>query len=182
MGREGVQALDQFVRDGGTLVCLNGSSNFAIAQLKLPVKNVATGVRGQQFFASGSLLQVTTDPAHPLMAGMAERAAVFFDDSPIFVAAEGFSGRRPGQVPDPGNAAALRVPARREGPARAGRGARRAPGQRARRADRLPAAVARPAVRHVPRALQRGALSRRRGGGGERHARVLVSASRGGIV
>ena len=92
MGAEGVQALDQFVRDGGTLVCLNGSSNFAIAQLKLPVKNAATGVRRQQFFASGSILQVTTDPAHPLMAGMAEHAAVFFDNSPIFIPTEGFTG------------------------------------------------------------------------------------------
>jgi hypothetical protein len=92
LGADGVRALDQFVKDGGTLVCLNGSSNFAITQLKLPVKNAATELRRQQFFASGSLLQVTTDPAHPLMAGMPEHAAVFFDGSPIFVPLEGFSG------------------------------------------------------------------------------------------
>jgi hypothetical protein len=92
IGTEGVQALDQFVTSGGTLVCLNGSSNFAIAQLKLPVKNVAADVRRQQFFASGSILQVTTDPAHPLMAGMPERAAVFFDGSPIFAPQTGFNG------------------------------------------------------------------------------------------
>ena len=92
MGSDGVQALDQFVKDGGTLVCMNGSSNFAIAQLKLPVKNVAADVRRAQFFASGSLLQVTTDPAHPLMAGMPERAAIFFDGSPVFQPLEGFNG------------------------------------------------------------------------------------------
>ena len=34
IGRLGVGALDQFVSDGGTLVCLNGSSNFAITQLQ----------------------------------------------------------------------------------------------------------------------------------------------------
>jgi len=92
MGADGVQALDEFVKGGGTLVCLNGSTSFAIAQLKLPVKNAAAELRRQQFFASGSLLQVTTDPAHPLMAGMPEHAAVFFDSSPIFVPLEGFSG------------------------------------------------------------------------------------------
>jgi len=92
MGPAGVQALDQFVRDGGTLVCMNGSSNFAIAQLKLPVRNVAADVRRAQFFASGSLLQVTTDAAHPLMAGMPDRAAIFFDGSPIFRPLEGFTG------------------------------------------------------------------------------------------
>jgi hypothetical protein len=92
MGTEGVQAIDQFVKAGGTLVCLNGSSNFAIAQLKLPVKNAATDLRRQQFFASGSLLQVTTDPAHPLMSGMPDHATVFYDASPIFVPLDGFSG------------------------------------------------------------------------------------------
>ena len=92
IGTEGVQALEQFITAGGTLVCFNGSANFAIAQFKLPVKNAAAGLRRQQFFASGSLLQVTTDPAHPLMAGMPEQAAVFFDNSPILVPADGFTG------------------------------------------------------------------------------------------
>ena len=126
MGTEGVQALDQFVKDGGTLVCMNGSSNFAIAQLKLPVKNVAADVRRAQFFASGSLLQVTTDPAHPLMAGMPERAAIFFDGSPVFQPLEGFSRRRPREVSGAGLAVAVRVSARREDAAGSGRGARRA--------------------------------------------------------
>jgi hypothetical protein len=93
MGAEGVQALDAFVRDGGTLVCLNGSSNFAITQLRLPVRNAAADLRTQQFFASGSLLEVTTDPAHPLMAGMPDRAAVFFDDSPVFAPLDTFTGQ-----------------------------------------------------------------------------------------
>ena len=92
IGEEGVQALDEFVKAGGTLVCLNGSSNFAITQLQLPVRNVAAGLRRQQFFASGSLLQVTTDPAHPVMAGMPERAAVFFDGSPVFAPLADFQG------------------------------------------------------------------------------------------
>jgi hypothetical protein len=92
IGADGVQAIDQFVKEGGTLVCLNGSSNFAIAQLKLPVKNAATELRRQQFFASGSLLQITADPTHPLMAGMPERTTVFFDGSPIFQPLEGFNG------------------------------------------------------------------------------------------
>ena len=68
----------------------------------------------QQFFASGSILQVTTDPAHPLMAGMPERAAVFFDGSPVFAAARGLQRRRAGEVPGAGIAAAVRLSARRE--------------------------------------------------------------------
>ncbi len=92
LGAQGVAAIQQFVTAGGTLVCLNDSSNFAIAQLKLPVKNAAAGLPSRQFFASGSLLEVTTDPAHPVMAGMPEQAAVFVDRSPVFVPLEGFDG------------------------------------------------------------------------------------------
>jgi hypothetical protein len=92
IGASGVRALDAFVRSGGTLVCLNQSSDFAIAQLQLPVRNVVAGVDRRHFFASGSILEVTTDPTHPVMAGMPERANIFFDSSPVFTTLDGFQG------------------------------------------------------------------------------------------
>jgi Zinc carboxypeptidase len=92
IGDAGVRALDAFVRNGGTLVCLNQSSDFAINQLHLPVRNVLAGVSRRDFFASGSILEVTTDPAHPMMAGMPEQADVFFDSSPVFTTLDGFEG------------------------------------------------------------------------------------------
>lgn len=88
----GARAIDDFVRGGGTLVCLNRSSEFAIDRLQLPVTNVTAGLKRQEFFASGSILQVTTDPAHPVMAGMPQQAAIFFDGSPAFQTQEGFRG------------------------------------------------------------------------------------------
>jgi len=92
VGDAGTRALDAFVQGGGTLVCLNESADFAISALNLPVKNVVSGVARKDFFASGSILEVITDPAHPLMAGMPERAKVFVDDSPVFTTTEGFEG------------------------------------------------------------------------------------------
>ena len=92
VGAIGARALDAFVRAGGTLVCLNQSANFAIDALSLPVKNVVAGVARREFFASGSILEVTTDPAHPVMAGMPEQAKVFFDGSPVFTTLDGFEG------------------------------------------------------------------------------------------
>ena len=92
IGDSGVRALDAFVRGGGTLVCLNQSSDFAISQLHLPVRNVVAGVSRRDFFASGSILEVTTDPAHPVMAGMPEQAHVFFDSSPVFTTLDAFDG------------------------------------------------------------------------------------------
>ncbi|HEX8724256.1 MAG TPA: M14 metallopeptidase family protein [Gemmatimonadaceae bacterium] len=92
LGDEGVRALDAFVQAGGTLVCMNASTQFAIDQLHLPVKNVVGELQRRDFFASGSILRVTTDPAHPVMAGMPAAANVFFDDSPVFTTLDGFRG------------------------------------------------------------------------------------------
>jgi hypothetical protein len=82
-----------FVRGGGTLICVNSASNFAIQQFKLPVKNVATGLRTDEFFLHGTIVEVTTDPSHQIMAGMAEKSAVFADSSPVFETQDGFKGR-----------------------------------------------------------------------------------------
>ena len=87
-----VKAIDEFVRGGGTLVCFNRSSNFAIDQLKLPVKNAVAGQGRQQFFVGGSLLNVNVDARHRVMAGMPERAAVYYDSGPVFETADGFKG------------------------------------------------------------------------------------------
>jgi len=85
--------LDAFVRTGGTVVCLGNASTFAIAQFKLPVKNAVAGLRPEEYFLRGSVVEVTTDPRHRVMAGMPEKAAVFVDGSPVFETLEGFAGR-----------------------------------------------------------------------------------------
>jgi hypothetical protein len=84
VGAEGVQALRQFVVDGGTLVALNGASRFAIQALLLPVRNVLEGVADDDFFAPGSLLRVNVDPASPLAQGMPAQTAAWFEGGPAF--------------------------------------------------------------------------------------------------
>ena len=93
IGLEGVRAIDRFVRDGGTLVCLNSASDFAIEALHLPVKNVIAGLSRTEFFAGGSLLEVEIDTLHPVTAGMAPQSAVFFSRSPAFTTLDGFEGK-----------------------------------------------------------------------------------------
>ncbi|CAN5596246.1 M14 family metallopeptidase [soil metagenome] len=92
LGDEGARALDEFVRAGGTLVCLNQSASYAIGALHLPVRNVVDTLSRKNYFSSGSILEVTTDPSHPVMAGMPERAKVFVDGSPVFATLDGFEG------------------------------------------------------------------------------------------
>ena len=87
-----LQQFEDFIRSGGTLVCLSSASAFAIQQFKLPVKNVVSGLRSDEFFLRGSLVEVETNRAHPIMAGMPEKAAVFVDFSPVFETEEGFKG------------------------------------------------------------------------------------------
>jgi glutamine amidotransferase-like uncharacterized protein len=95
-----VKAVDEFVRAGGTLVCFNRSSNFAIDQLKLPVKNVVAGQSRLQFFVGGSLLNVNVDARHRVMAGMPDRAAVYYDSGPVFETTDGFKGTVLARYPD----------------------------------------------------------------------------------
>jgi hypothetical protein len=92
IGDVGVRALQAFVQDGGTLVAINQSADWAIDALHLPVKNVIKGVSSKEYYASGSILEVITDPSHPVMAGMPERAKVFSDRSPVFTTLDGFDG------------------------------------------------------------------------------------------
>jgi len=87
-----LQLLDRFVRDGGTLVCFNNAWRWATQQFKLPVKNAADGLKPEDFFLRGSIVEVQTAPSHRVMAGMPEKAPVFVDGSPVFETLEGFKG------------------------------------------------------------------------------------------
>jgi Zinc carboxypeptidase len=98
-----MSAFEQFVRGGGTVICLNSASNFAIQQFKLPVKNVAAGLRSEDFFLHGTIVEVITDPSQQVMAGMPDKAAVFADSSPVFETQDGFKGRVLAKYQDAGS-------------------------------------------------------------------------------
>ena len=57
------------------------------------MKNVVTGLKPEDYFLRGSIVEVTPDVAHPVMAGMPAKAAVFMDGGPVFETGEGFDGR-----------------------------------------------------------------------------------------
>ena len=97
------RAFEQFIRGGGTLICLNSASTFAIQQFKLPVRNVVAGLRSDEFFLHGTIVEVTTDPSHQVMAGMPEKAAVFADSSPVFETQDGFKGKVLAKYQDTGS-------------------------------------------------------------------------------
>ena len=92
IGREGVRNMESFVREGGTLVCLNNSSLFAIDEFHLPVENIVGGLDRTEFFLSGSILELELDPYHPVMSGMESRSKVFAGRGPVFTVTDEFEG------------------------------------------------------------------------------------------
>ncbi|HSK09805.1 MAG TPA: M14 family metallopeptidase, partial [Vicinamibacterales bacterium] len=84
IGSDGVNAIKEFVRNGGTLVTLGGATDFAISKLGLPVRNVVEGLSTKEFFCPGSTLRVAIDNTHPLAYGMPSEGLVLFHYSPAF--------------------------------------------------------------------------------------------------
>src|SRR5262249_26257777 len=89
---EGVHAVDEFVRGGGTVLSWgNGATGIAQA-LQLPVQSTTTGLSRREYFTGTSIMQIQVDPSHPVMAGMPERADVTVNQPPAFVTTTGFNG------------------------------------------------------------------------------------------
>jgi hypothetical protein len=84
LGSAGVQALREFVAQGGTLVCLNRASTFAIEQFKLPLRDVVADISEKEFFVPGSILRIELDPTSPIAKGMRRDSIAWAEDSPVF--------------------------------------------------------------------------------------------------
>jgi hypothetical protein len=86
-------AVDAFVRGGGTVISWANGVNSAINALQLPVRDLMTGLTREQYFTgSASVMEVTTDPTHQIMAGMPERADVNVSNPPALTTLDGFEG------------------------------------------------------------------------------------------
>ena len=84
IGTEGVQAVRDFVENGGTVVAMGGATDFAIRALDLGVRNALAGLDSMEFFCPGSTLHVDVDPTNPLAWGMPKDALALFWGSPAF--------------------------------------------------------------------------------------------------
>jgi hypothetical protein len=84
LGPEGVKSLREFVEQGGTLVCLNRASRFAIEQFDLPVRDITRDFKRTEFYVPGSILRIELDPTNALAAGMPKESIAWAEDSPVF--------------------------------------------------------------------------------------------------
>jgi hypothetical protein len=84
VGKEGVENLKKFVEAGGTLVFLNRSSDFAIEQFNLPIKDVTKGLARKDFYIPGSILRTELDLTSPIAKGMPKESIAWFEGGPAF--------------------------------------------------------------------------------------------------
>ena len=84
LGDQGVKALREFVEAGGTLVCLNRASDFAIEQFKLPMRDVVDGLPRTDFYVPGSILRIELDTNDPIAKGMPKESIAWVENSPVF--------------------------------------------------------------------------------------------------
>jgi hypothetical protein len=76
--------LKSFAEQGGRLVFLNRSANYAVEHLHLDVKNVVAGVSNRDFYSPGSLLNAIVDTHSSLAYGLPENIAIWSEESPAW--------------------------------------------------------------------------------------------------
>jgi hypothetical protein len=84
LGAEGAERIKSWVREGGTVVALDVSTEYLIDLFELPVANVLDGKERDEFDAPGTSLRLLVDNRHPLGFGMREVEVAYFASSPAF--------------------------------------------------------------------------------------------------
>ena len=84
LGRAGADALREFATQGGTLVFLNRSTAYASEYLGVKAKNLLEVVSTRDYYAPGSLLNVTLAAGNPLTLGLPNEIAIWCELSPAW--------------------------------------------------------------------------------------------------
>ena len=99
LGSAGIEAIKEFVTNGGTLVLLDHASELATESLGVPVKRIGVprrltdetrlrapdaGENAEPLYAPGSILRVLVDTTNAISYGMPDTAAVYFTNSVTF--------------------------------------------------------------------------------------------------
>ncbi|MBT7583550.1 MAG: peptidase M14 family protein, partial [Kordiimonadaceae bacterium] len=72
------EALDEFVKNGGSLVMLGDAGEYAIDKFKLPITNVVDGIDTKDFWSPGSTLRMTFNNDNPIAYGMPDEGVALF--------------------------------------------------------------------------------------------------------
>jgi hypothetical protein len=84
IGEQGVENLRKFVEDGGKIICFDDSCELLIKHLKLPIKNVLNGLKRNEFYCPGSILNLDVDRTQPLAKSFGSTVPAYFINSSAF--------------------------------------------------------------------------------------------------
>ena len=76
LGEDGVKKINEFVENGGTVLALYESCEFAMDKLGIPVRNTLKDMDPKKFHCPGSTVWVDIDNTHPLGYGMPEKGLI----------------------------------------------------------------------------------------------------------
>jgi hypothetical protein len=93
VGQEGLEALRQFVDAGGTVVALGNATRLLIKHWPVPARNVVEDLEQDEFLIPGSILNIQTDPTHPMAWGMPRQLYGYFSRNPVFTLTDSFQSQ-----------------------------------------------------------------------------------------
>jgi hypothetical protein len=102
LGDQAAQNLKEFVNDGGTLVFLNHSTEYALAKLGVNAKDVVKGVPDREFYSPGSILNAELDTHDPLAYGVPADFTIWSEGSPAWELPAGSNYRVVARYPKSG--------------------------------------------------------------------------------
>lgn len=83
IGPEGVEALKEFARSGGTILFHEGSTELALEAFDLPLRDVSERAREAGFYSPGSILRFSWEPSSFLTRGMDPEGVAFVGSRPV---------------------------------------------------------------------------------------------------
>lgn len=85
---QGVENLKKYVESGGKLICFDDSCALVIKRFNLPIKNVLSGLKRNEFYNPGSIVKLEVDTKNPLTKGLKEETSAYFTNSSAFEIAD----------------------------------------------------------------------------------------------
>jgi hypothetical protein len=84
IGEAGAENLRKFVEGGGKLICFDDSCELVIKRFGLPLKNVLSGLKRNEFYNPGSIVKLQIDTKHTYARAMLEETPAYFTTSSAF--------------------------------------------------------------------------------------------------
>jgi hypothetical protein len=94
IGKAGLDALHDFIDAGGTVIAMGNATEVFTKHWPLPVKDVTEDLQQDDYLIPGSILNIQTDPAHPLAWGMPRTSHAYFGRNPVFTLTDSFSSQK----------------------------------------------------------------------------------------